>query len=64
MRAHGDVSMNVLLQEGDIIYVPPTILASLGKTVQEVMAPITSTFSTINVVQRTVVGPATTQSGP
>jgi polysaccharide export outer membrane protein len=64
MRVHGDVSMNVLLQEGDIIYVPPTVLASLGKTVQEFLAPITSTFSTINVVQRTVVGPATTQSGP
>lgn len=64
MRVHGDVSMNVLLQEGDIIYVPPTILASLGKTVQEVMTPITSTFSTITIIQRAMVGPATTQSGP
>jgi polysaccharide export outer membrane protein len=64
MIAHGDTSKNVLLQEGDIIYVPPTILASLGKTVQEVVAPITSTFSTINVIQRTMVGPAGTQSGP
>ena len=61
---HGDASKDVLLQEGDIIYVPPTILASLGKTVQEVMTPITSTFSTINVIQRTMVGPATSQSGP
>ncbi len=64
MRVHGDTSKNVLLQEGDIIYVPPTILASLGKTVQEFITPITSTFSTINVIQRTMVGPATTQSGP
>lgn len=64
LAAHGDASKNVLLEEGDIIYVPPTILASLGKTVQEVTAPITSTFSTINVVQRTLVGPAATQTGP
>ena len=64
LAAHGDASKNVLLEEGDIIYVPPTVLASLGKTVQEFTAPITTTFSTINVVQRTLVGPATTQTGP
>jgi polysaccharide export outer membrane protein len=64
MMVHGDVSKNVLLQEGDIIYVPPTLLASLGKTVQEVTAPVTSTFSTINIIQRTVVGPAKSQTSP
>jgi protein involved in polysaccharide export with SLBB domain len=64
MAAHGELGKNVLLQEGDIIYVPPTILAAIGKTVQEILAPITSTASTITVVQRAVVGPATTQSGP
>jgi protein involved in polysaccharide export with SLBB domain len=64
LAAHGDASKNVLLEEGDIIFVPPTILASVGKTVQEFLAPITSTFSTINVIQRTIVGPATSQSGP
>ncbi|MGA2679682.1 MAG: polysaccharide biosynthesis/export family protein [Sedimentisphaerales bacterium] len=64
MAAHGELGKNVLLQEGDIIYVPPTIMASVGKTVQEILAPITSTATTITVVQRAVVGPSTTQSGP
>jgi polysaccharide export outer membrane protein len=64
MIAHGDVSKDVLLQEGDIIYVPPTILASVGKMVQEIITPISSTASTITVIQRAVIGPATTQAGP
>jgi protein involved in polysaccharide export with SLBB domain len=64
MIAHGDVSKDVLLQEGDIIYVPPTILASVGKLVQQVVTPISSTASTITVIQRAVVGPAGTQAGP
>jgi polysaccharide biosynthesis/export protein len=64
MMAKGDTSKDVLLQEGDIIYIPPTALASVGKTVQELMTPINSTFSTINVIQRTMVGPSGTQTGP
>lgn len=64
MTVHGDTSKNVLLQEGDIIYVPPTILASIGRTVQELTAPISSSFTTVTVVQRAIVGPASTQSGP
>jgi polysaccharide export outer membrane protein len=64
MAAHGELGKNVLLQEGDIIYVPPTILAAVGKTVQEILAPITSTATTITVIQRAAVGPAATQSGP
>ena len=64
MMIHGDVSKDVLLQEGDIIYVPPTILASAGKLVQQVMTPISSTASTITVIQRAVVGPGSTQTGP
>jgi len=64
MMAHGDLSKDVLLQQGDIVYVPPTVLASLGQAVQEVTSPINSTFSTINTVQRTFEGPSNTQSGP
>ncbi|MBN1788228.1 MAG: polysaccharide biosynthesis/export family protein [Sedimentisphaerales bacterium] len=64
MMTTGDTSRDVLIQQGDIIYVPPTILASIGKTVQEITTPINSTFSTINVIQRTLEGPASTQSGP
>ena len=40
MIEHGDMSGNVLLQEGDIIYVPPTILASIGLTLQEIIGPL------------------------
>ena len=39
MMAHGELGKNVLLQEGDVIYVPPTILAAVGKTVQEIIGP-------------------------
>ena len=64
MAAHGELGKNVLLQEGDIIYVPPTILASIGKTVQEITTPITSTATSVTVVQRALVGPGSTQAGP
>ena len=40
MIERGDMSGNVLLQEGDVIYVPPTILASIGLTLQEIVGPL------------------------
>jgi len=43
--AHGDASKDVLLQEGDIIYVPPTILAAAAMVIEEFMRPITRAFS-------------------
>lgn len=48
---HGDASKNVLLQEGDIVFVPPTILASIGLMVEELVSPIGRAFSTVNIVQ-------------
>jgi polysaccharide export outer membrane protein len=53
MTAHGDTSKNVLLEEGDILYVPPTILAGIALVIEEFTRPITSTFSTVNVVYGT-----------
>ncbi len=50
MMAHGDTSKNVLLQEGDIIYVPPTVLASIALKVEEFVRPIGRAFSTVNIV--------------
>jgi polysaccharide export outer membrane protein len=50
MEAHGDTSKNVLLQEGDIIYVPPTVLAAIALKVEEFVRPIGRAFSTVNVV--------------
>ena len=51
MIAHGDTSKNVLLEEGDIVYVPPTVLAAIGLKMEELLSPIGRAFSTINIVQ-------------
>ncbi len=56
MVAHGDTSKDVLLQEGDIIYVPPTILAAIGQVIEEFARPIGRGFSTVTVVQRAQMG--------
>jgi hypothetical protein len=44
MKVHGDISKNVLLQEGDIIYVPPTILANVALMIEEVIRPVARAF--------------------
>jgi len=51
MSAHGDTSKNVLLQEGDIIYVPPTVLAAVAMTLEELIRPIARAFSGAYIVQ-------------
>ena len=56
MAAHGDMSKNVLLEEGDVIYVPPTILAGIAQVVEEFARPIGRAFSTVMVVQRVEAG--------
>ncbi len=56
MIAHGDTSKDVLLQEGDIIYVPPTVLAAIAMKIEEFVRPIGRVFSTAFVVQRTQGG--------
>jgi len=43
--AHGDASKNVLLQEGDIIYVPPTVLAAAAMKIEEFIRPTARAFS-------------------
>ncbi len=40
MAAHGEMSKDVLLQEGDVIYVPPTILAAVAMKIEEFIRPI------------------------
>jgi protein involved in polysaccharide export with SLBB domain len=44
MMAEGDLTMNVLLEEGDIVYVPPTILASIAMTIEEFITPVARAF--------------------
>lgn len=53
MVEHGKMEQNVLLQEGDVIYVPPTILASIGLKIGEIARPILSGAS----AAQTVTGP-------
>ncbi len=49
MAEHGKMDQNVLLQEGDVVYVPPTILASIGLTVGEIVSPVLSAGSAASV---------------
>lgn len=44
MAKQGDLRLNVLLQEGDIVYVPPTPLAWIGLRIQEVLFPVAPAF--------------------
>jgi polysaccharide export outer membrane protein len=50
MVAHGKADKDVLLEEGDIIYVPPTVLARIGLTIAEFLSPFTQVFSAVNNV--------------
>jgi protein involved in polysaccharide export with SLBB domain len=40
----GDLRTNVQLYGGDIVYVPPTILAQIGYAIQQVLFPFTPFF--------------------
>jgi polysaccharide biosynthesis/export protein len=51
MSAHGETSKNVLLQEGDVIYVPPTVLAAIAMKIEEFIRPIARAFTGANIVQ-------------
>ena len=51
MAVHGNASKNVLLEDGDIVFVPPTWLAAIGLTVEQLVSPIGRAFSTVNIVQ-------------
>ncbi len=51
MAVHGDTSKNVLLQEGDIIYVPPTILAGAAMKIEEFIRPIARAFTGVYIME-------------
>jgi polysaccharide export outer membrane protein len=50
--AHGDATKDVLLQPGDIIYVPPTVLAAAAMVIEEFVRPIARAFSGYYIVER------------
>ena len=54
MMVHGDTTKNVLLQEGDVIFVPPTVLGWLALKVEEVIRPIARAFTGAYIVRRGV----------
>lgn len=45
MMQSGDMRSNLLLQEGDIVYVPPTPLGWMGLRIQEVLFPLSPMLS-------------------
>jgi len=51
MISHGELEKNILLEEGDIVYVPPTVLAAIGMKVEEFLSPVGRAFSTVNIVE-------------
>jgi polysaccharide export outer membrane protein len=51
MIYRGDTSKNVLLQEDDIVYVPPTVLAAIGMVLEEFISPVARAFYGAYLVQ-------------
>ena len=45
MSAHGEAAKDVLLEENDIVFVPPTILAAAAMKIEEFIRPIARAFS-------------------
>jgi protein involved in polysaccharide export with SLBB domain len=51
MIIQGDTTKDVLLQEGDIVYVPPTVLAAFGMLLEEFISPVARAFYGAYLVQ-------------
>lgn len=50
----GDLSTNVQLYGGDIVYVPPTALVKVGYVIQQILFPFTPIFSAGGVATRAI----------
>ncbi len=51
MVIHGDTRKDVLLQESDIVYVPPTILAQIAMVIEEFISPVARAFYGAYLIQ-------------
>lgn len=47
LTQEGDTAKNILLQEGDVVYVPPTPLAWAGLRLRELLFPVTPVAQTL-----------------
>ena len=56
MGAHGEQSKDVLLQEGDVIFVPPTILAAVAMKIEEFITPLGRALSGAYMAERAAAG--------
>ena len=56
MGAHGELSKDVLLQEGDVIFVPPTILAAIAMKIEEFITPLGRALSGAYMAERAAAG--------
>lgn len=45
MIIYGDLRKNVLLEDGDIVYVPPTPFAAVALTLEQILRPVARAFS-------------------
>ncbi len=52
MTARGELDKNVLLEEGDILYVPPTVMSAIAMKVEEFVRPIGRAFSAVYTARR------------
>ena len=52
VMAHGEEYDDILLQEGDIIYVPPSVLGWMALKIEEFVNPITRTFSGVHTIRQ------------
>jgi len=48
MVKRGDTALDTVLEEGDILYIPPTALASVGLAIQQVLLPLQPAAATVN----------------
>jgi polysaccharide export outer membrane protein len=60
MSEHGDATKDVLLQEGDIVYVPPTVLSAIAMVLEEFITPVARAFYGAYLFQNP---PGTTEGG-
>ncbi len=51
MVIDGDTTKDVLLQDGDIVYVPPTVLAAIAMVLEEFISPVARAFYGAYLVQ-------------